>query len=180
MILEETDKIARDGVHIRASRGVGMESANGHLHCIVKFYVDKESPEKDVYQISAGEIRRNGAMILESRVELLGTDSADEYWDKMLTRDKVAGNAIVTPDHRHYTVSPDSPVPGWGDGHGGREFVFEVDVTTAHRLQAIGLNVKQSPLFQATWLLTSRNVWSQDRIPKKHWDKFPPNAVHKR
>jgi len=161
--LEAHQELVESGLRV-SSRGQGFWDTGRSKVMIVCKYYKGDEPEKHVYNITAqqGGVKVDGPFI----------DSSDDYWNEMYDRDQIQRDAIVvqhTDGRYHYTIHKDSKEPGYGDGHGGGLFRFEVDHKTADNFLELGMKVEGN-------VLLSRNVWSQDRIPKKHWDKFPVNA----
>lgn len=185
-ILEKVEEMSKDTP--MSMRGQAMESEahpnKSVVTCKAVFYDDKTCTSKSMYLISAyentvkfrGEL---GAIIVE--VDGPYEDADDAYWTAMADSE---GNAIITPDWTHYTISKDNPeaVRHGGGGFGGAEFRFEIEsMTVVQELIKCGLDVKKAKdeyaeFEQITWILTTRNCWHQGVIPRKHRHLFKVNA----
>ena len=92
----------------------------------------------------------------------------------MHQRDQEKGDGLVAEidgQRYHYVVMKDSDRPGDVDGHGGREFTIEfIDRAFGKALWEKGFK------FDNRQCLVTRNLWSQDLIPKAHWSKFSVNC----
>jgi hypothetical protein len=168
---EEVEKFREERNYLMSSCSCMYESAYSKL-IIASFYPkDSDDSAKHVYHFEMHEYtNREPYLKIEGPFE----DASDEYWLDMVKRDKEKGNGLVSVNYIHYTVSPDHPQPGPGDGHGGSEFEIVVDMRTAARLHEQGLKIAFRE--DEKWILTTRNLWSQDLIPKKHRHLFTPNC----
>jgi hypothetical protein len=169
-----------------AGRGVAMYTKQsgahkGSIFCKTSFYTDANMSTREVYLVEAYE-RTYGIDKGNITIQIHGPyeDSGDEYWIQLAEGDKQRGNAIITEDWTHRTVSKDDPemVRLGGGGHGGAEFRFEIDKATVERLPK-GLNVVEVSTpgqLEPKYLLVTHNCWYQGVIPRKHRHLFGINA----
>jgi hypothetical protein len=169
-----------------AMRGSAMESersgaAASRVYCKAVFYTDRTVTEKEMYLIEAYYDWNDEVVV---KLDGPYDDSSDDYWLNMAERDKREGNGLITEDYYHYTVHPNSAKPGQGDGHGGAEFKFRIlDNGLAARLMAnkklnvdYHMAVGDRTFENSYWYVTTRNLWAQSCIPRKHRHLFKPNV----
>ncbi len=176
ILLRIEEMIAEGRVQQRRSSALTSGASGAHkgsMFCHVWLYEDRALETKSLYIVSAHEDHRGRMGVT---VEGPFDDASDKYWNDMARNDKRNGNAIVTGDWVHRTVSrDDGRARPAHRGHGGAEFKFNLyDKEHAEKLDARGFTVEQAD--DGEWYLTSHNVWHQGKIPLKHRHLFEINA----
>jgi hypothetical protein len=188
-LLDKIDEMVKSGKPLAtrsSSRESGRSGAHkGSLHCDVTLYDDRSCETKSLYLLEASEAdgrdRRYPKGTITVRVQGPYEDASDEYWIGMANRDKVDGDAIITEDWVHRTVSKDNRDYDRDlAGHGGAEFRFEFLVPGDHvQFKNKGLRVLLADEEDNNLdgpVLVTRNCWYQGKIPAKHRHLFRINA----
>lgn len=138
------------------SRSTGYFHPQGHsCICIAKKH--ESDGTKTVYILEATyDYNDDIRVTVES-----STNNCEDFWDSVLKETDSRDRKRAVIDNECYTIKPDSPRPGPGDGFGGRKFDIE------------WLDDKGEPTGDTT---TTRNMWFRGVIPPVYRDRLKPNA----